>query len=434
LFDETLSSYRDTNEKNMEAVHCFARLIVKENTPAQQQASAKRARLEDPVARLIVEENTPAQQQASAKRARLEDPEPLGNYSLVLEILLMMPHILCPETLLSTALVSKECCSLTRRAWTLVRYTPVSMGLEAASFRNPDLTMSGSEAKKKYKLCDADLDKMECTEYYNKFRVVCRSFLKSDALAFALVKNKGPAGLRAICQKKTGVSAAKAKRIVAVCTRFEETDLVVLRLRGKKFYDHVIAPYLSGGIGKVREFKSDLEKWVLVKQRVREIDATVPLDIILKARERVVVCGEQLESCLESCLQEHRERQDKEKRRGDLRGALGQCGLVIRGDSRLCAQFIESGVPGLEQVVATMRQMNFLYKKTRYASLLSKSIEGCKREIREIYGWLSPEEFGEYIRDHVKDVQSSIKKKALSRYSALSTGFELPDYMLPILN
>lgn len=385
------------------------------------------------LARLIAEENMPAQPPL-ARRARLEDPEPLRNYSLVLEILLMMPHLLCPETLLSTALVSKECCSLTRRAWTLVRYTPVSMRVEAASFRNHDLTMSGSEAKKKYKLCDSDLDRMEYAEYYNKFRVACRSFLKSDVLAFALVKNKGPAGLRAVCQKKTGVSAAKAKRTAAVCTRFEETDLVALRLRGKKFYDYVIAPYLSGGIGKVRGFKSDLEKWVLVKQRIREIDATVPMDIVLKARERVVVCGEEMEGCLESCLQEHRERQDKEKRRGDLKGALGRCGLIIRGDSRLCAQYIESGEPGLEQVVLTMRQMNFLYKKTRYASMLSKSIEQCKQEIREIYGWLSPEEFGEYIRDHVEDVQSLIKKKALSRYSKSSSGDELPDFMLPILN
>jgi hypothetical protein len=51
-----------------------------------------------------------------------EHHEPPKNYSLILEILLMFPHFLCPEILLSTALVSKECNSLTRRAWTLLQH------------------------------------------------------------------------------------------------------------------------------------------------------------------------------------------------------------------------------------------------------------------------------------------------------------------------
>ena len=275
------------------------------------------------------------------------------NYSLILEILLMMPHLLCPEILLSTALVSKECYSLTCRAWTLLQYSEVSKFKDNLN----EITMKRSEAKKKYKLCDNDLNQLSKTS---------RSFFKSDVLALALIKHKGPAGLKAICHKKR--SAAKTKRIAAVCTLFGTADLTVLGVR------HEVEQFLSNGKGGVRKLK-------------------------------------------ESSI-----------RRENLCCALREHGLVIRADSRLCDQYIESGVPELCYVVLMMRQMNFFYNKTRYPNMLHGSISNYKGEIRE-YGWVSSEEFGELIRDHIQKVQYSIKQKALSELPSN----EVPDYMMPIL-
>ena len=278
------------------------------------------------------------------------------NYSLILEILLMMPHLLCPEILLSTALVSKECYSLTCRAWTLLQYN------EGSKFQGNfnEITMSRSEAKKKYKLCDDDLNNMFLSKQ------IVRSFFKSDVLALALIKHKGPAGLKAICHKK--MSAAKTKRIAAVCNLFGTADLTVLGVR------HEVEQFLSNGKGGVRKLK-------------------------------------------ESSI-----------RRENLCCALREHGLVIRADSRLCDQYIESGVPELCYVVLMMRQMNFFYNKTRYPNMLHGSISNYKGEIRE-YGWVSSEEFGELIRDHIQKVQYSIKQKALSELPSNV----VPDYMMPIL-
>lgn len=268
------------------------------------------------------------EEEKNAKRQR-DDVAAKKNpnyYFIILEILLMFPHHLCPEILLSTALVSKEASFLTRLAWPYLQYN------STAYFRNQMLTVSGTisatEAKKKFKINDNDLDKVAFRTYYNKFRVQCRSFLASDVLALALIKYKGPANLRAACK-------------------------------------------------------------------------TIP----------------------------RKKSSAKETRRLDLEIALAEVNLVIRKDSRFCAQFINTGTPGLEEIVVTMRQMDFLHTKTRYATLLSKSIKKFKSTIREEYGWLDTNDYDDVVRYHIEEVQSTIKKNALSVLPRST----LPSFMLSLL-
>ena len=339
------------------------------------------------------------------------------NYSLILEILLMMPHLLCPEILLSTALVSKECYSLTCRAWTLLQYSEVSKFKDNLN----EITMKRSEAKKKYKLCDNDLNQLSKTS---------RSFFKSDVLALALIKHKGPAGLKAICHKKR--SAAKTKRIAAVCTLFGTADLTVLGVR------HEVEQFLSNGKGGVRKLKESSIRRENLCCALREhglviradsrlcaqyIESGVPelSNVVMKERDEVKRHEKYMEKL-------NTRRKNISTRRENLCCALREHGLVIRADSRLCDQYIESGVPELCYVVLMMRQMNFFYNKTRYPNMLHGSISNYKGEIRE-YGWVSSEEFGELIRDHIQKVQYSIKQKALSELPSN----EVPDYMMPIL-
>jgi hypothetical protein len=343
------------------------------------------------------------------------------NYSLILEILLMMPHLLCPEILLSTALVSKECYSLTCRAWTLLQYN------EGSKFQGNfnEITMSRSEAKKKYKLCDDDLNNM-----FLSSKQIVRSFFKSDVLALALIKHKGPAGLKAICHKK--MSAAKTKRIAAVCNLFGTADLTVLGVR------HEVEQFLSNGKGGVRKLKESSIRRENLCCALREhglviradsrlcaqyIESGVPelSNVVLKERDEVKRHEKYMEKL-------NTRRKNISTRRENLCCALREHGLVIRADSRLCDQYIESGVPELCNVVLMMRQMNFFYNKTRYPNMLHGSISNYKGEIRE-YGWVSSEEFGELIRDHIQKVQYSIKQKALSELPSNV----VPDYMMPIL-
>jgi len=203
-----------------------------------------------------------------------EHHEPLKNYSLILEILLMFPHFLCPEILLSTALVSKECNLLTRRAWTLlqqssenhIRLKMSSLFIQQSFAGN---IINGKNATKYYKINKDDLSKLT---WLGRDGHSGPWLLESDVLDFALIKYQGPAGLRAACQP----SAIKRKRIAAVQKQFGTNNLAVLQQRDPDFFEVVIAMFLKFGTGGARRLKANTALWQRVQQSLNDIHNNYP--------------------------------------------------------------------------------------------------------------------------------------------------------------
>jgi len=204
-----------------------------------------------------------------------EHHEPLKNFSLILEILLMFPHLLCPEILLSTALVSKECNLLTRRAWTLLQHSkkaPIKLQLSYLTIqkRFGNNVISWRDAKKKYKVSTDDMIKLSWLR--RDVRSGPPWMLESDVLDFALIKYQGPVGLRAACQP----SAIKQKRIAAVKKQFGTSDLAVLHQRDPDFFEDVIAMFLKFGTGGARRLKANAALWQRVQQSMNNINDNYP--------------------------------------------------------------------------------------------------------------------------------------------------------------
>jgi len=203
-----------------------------------------------------------------------EHHEPPKNYSLILEILLMFPHLLCPEILLSTALVSKECYSLTRRAWTLLQQSseePIRLKMSSLLVQQSFAgnIINGKDATKYYKINKDDLSKLTWLGRDGHFGPW---LLESDVLDFALIKYQGPAGLRAACQP----SAIRRKRIAAVQKQFGTSDLAVLQQRDPDFFEVVIAMFLKFGTGGARRLKANTALWKRVQQSLNNIHNNYP--------------------------------------------------------------------------------------------------------------------------------------------------------------
>ena len=203
-----------------------------------------------------------------------EHHEPLRNHSLILEILLMFPHLLCPELLLSTALVSRECNSLTRRAWTLLQQSseePIRLKMSSLLVQQSFAgnIINGKNAAKNYKINKDDLNKLN---WLGRDGQSGPWLLESDVLDFALIKYQGPAGLRAACQP----SAIKRKRIAAVQKQFGTSDLAVLQERDPDFFEDVIAMFLKFGTGGARRLKANTALWQRVQQSMNNIHDNYP--------------------------------------------------------------------------------------------------------------------------------------------------------------
>ena len=102
----------------------------------------------------------------------------------------------------------------------------------------------------------------------------------------------------------------------------------------------------------------------------------------------------------------------KQKRYDELVNKLGQHGLPLREDSRLCEEYIERGVGNIDHIVETMIEMNFYFQHTDYRQIYR---EVWRRE-KSFSGWADAD-----------DVSEMAKYDALRQFaSGLS---ECPDYV-----
>lgn len=97
------------------------------------------------------------------------------------------------------------------------------------------------------------------------------------------------------------------------------------------------------------------------------------------------------------------------KRRELLVRKLSEKGLKLRSDSKICSEFIENGSLKIEEVVNCMCEMDWLFKNTNYAKIISKEI---KNEIATARN----EKWDYDIDDIRQNASLTAKKKAISEW------------------
>ena len=80
------------------------------------------------------------------------------------------------------------------------------------------------------------------------------------------------------------------------------------------------------------------------------------------------------------------------KRKKEIVAELGKVGLLLRSDSRMCAEYIDGSRDDLQEIVKVMIEMNFLHKYTDYADIMKRVVQRQYDEIADL-GWLPTDEY-----------------------------------------
>lgn len=104
------------------------------------------------------------------------------------------------------------------------------------------------------------------------------------------------------------------------------------------------------------------------------------------------------------------------QRHDELVEKLGQRGLELRSDSRLCSAYIENGKGDANEIANIMHEMDFYHRYTDYRQIYRE----IWREEKEYAGWCDPDE-----------VSLMAKSEALRSFALGRT--DCPDYVPPTL-
>ena len=234
------------------------------------------------------------------------------NNSLILEIILMCPHLLSPAILLSTALVSKECNFLSNRAWPLLDYRisgPLDNYFVGGNWKYEKL-LNKFRIKRKYGLDDEDISKIR---YWKRTpESILKFYSKRATVTFALIKYGGPAGFLED-KKRVRYEVYKEHTLLEkpmyfkkrfdiverrICKKFGTSNLFELHLMDPVFFTKVILPFLTKAKGGVNKLKFDAIKWKRVLERIHNINPACKYlnsrayDFVGETCHKIVFCNE----------------------------------------------------------------------------------------------------------------------------------------------
>jgi len=102
------------------------------------------------------------------------------------------------------------------------------------------------------------------------------------------------------------------------------------------------------------------------------------------------------------------------KRKELLIEKLKEHNLTLRNDSVVCDDYINGIRDDINEVVMTMVEMNYYMTKTNYKSIMNELMNDLKKDIRNNYGYLHPNEYNKIIKDEIPDLSAMAKKLAIS--------------------
>ena len=231
-------------------------------------------------------------------------------------------------------------------------------------------TITETAAKRDYKLKDDNLSELpvwvKSHRHYGASAIM-RLYRIADIqqTALRLYGASDPVGI------KTAIDATKKTSIAASTTKFSPEFLAL--------WNRLKPGVERGQLAAFKRFKN------------------IPNDLTAEQRELYIISGSQ------SALERYR-------RENALRAALIAAGLELRGDSRLCSQYIQNGDGDIDHIVSIMTNMKFLYEHTAYERIKDAIYEDLyrRREYdRDSYDceWMSSEEISEEAQE-----------RAMSRY------------------
>jgi hypothetical protein len=105
---------------------------------------------------------------------------------------------------------------------------------------------------------------------------------------------------------------------------------------------------------------------------------------------------------------------DKINRRRELLiEKLKEHNLTLRNDSVVCDDYINGLRDDIDEVVMIMVEMNYYMTKTNYKTIMNDLISDLKKDIKNNYGYLHPNEYNKIIKDEIPNLSAMAKKLAI---------------------
>lgn len=101
------------------------------------------------------------------------------------------------------------------------------------------------------------------------------------------------------------------------------------------------------------------------------------------------------------------------KRRELLIEKLKEHNLTLRNDSVVCDDYINGLRDDIDKVIMIMVEMNYYMTKTNYKSIMNELMSDFKKDIRNNYGYLHPNEYSKIIKDEIPNLSAMAKKLAI---------------------
>ena len=281
----------------------------------------------------------------------------------------------------------------------------------------PPKPISFTDSKKKYKLNDEELSKLDMYEtVHRKYRHTIRFYRECDVRAMSLVKFNGapPSAARG------GTNKAREKREQQLAKLLGDPRFVGLSSVYKSL--PVTNGFLQSGSVGIRKLTSCFGQHPTMVGFLRGLgldDKEISM-YVDKHLEAFVDDLETTQRNIERTVEASRQR---DARKNALAAALETCGLSLRKDSRLCETWIDTGFGNMSEIVLIMRQMDFLHANTEYPKImrrmLNEAYEESKQWIREIHGFIrDPDAYQELLDEDVdRDaISAAAKQKAINMF------------------
>jgi hypothetical protein len=264
--------------------------------------------------------------------------------------------------------------------------------------------ISMTESKKKYKLSEEDLNKIDCLMIYSKmYKKYIRLYKKKDILLLCYIKYN-TIKEDEINEKTAKPNKAKEKRINQLKEILKNID--VKHQKEIKLMDIYMEYEKNGKIGikRLKDIFINLNKYL------REVDGEEYKILFKNAKEKIKFYDNNYNEFIKN-NNYLKNSLKKYKRKTELKEELKKYNLNLREDSEYCRKYINNEDDlELNFVVNKMREMNWYYTKTNYSKIYGEIRDDYIEKKYKELGW-DEDDYFHYIRDRMYEKEYGIKNE-----------------------
>jgi hypothetical protein len=291
--------------------------------------------------------------------------------------------------------------------------------------------ISKTDAKKKYKLKDSDLDNLICDMItHSKYKNIMCLYKKKDIIDIAdSIKDEIEQNELIKQNKKISIKKKRETTVLKILNNSEITNIMS---------NKIIIQYIENGGMTIKNLKIYIDRITkLEKENIKDllpshlydkyISGEISIDELKFYCNRKTEIGDFINELIidEEYIEEYfinktitaKDLKDMNERKKELIKRLEERNLVLRNDSTYCSEYIYENKRNINEVLNMVEEMNFFYTKTGYPQIL----RNIYRENRDYYI-----DFSESTKN---SFSATAKKIALKEFKKQGNIKDIPSFL-----